>query len=140
MSSRLKRVLLVDDNPADVFLHTRVLRKAGCVEQIDSCDSAESALEYLRGGAGGPPPRPDLIFLDINMPGMGGWGFLDAYRALPSELRGGVVIAMLTVSPSRTDSSRAEGFPELAAYLNKPLTRTTLAALLAHHFPDVVVQ
>jgi CheY-like chemotaxis protein len=137
MTTTLRRVLLIDDNPADLFLHRRVLTKAGCAERVDQCETGPQALEYLQTGDAGRPPHPELIFLDINMPGMNGWEFLDAYEELPADLRTGVIITMLTVSPSPGDREAARVRPEVSEYLNKPLTLEMLRGVLARHFPDV---
>ena len=137
MGQKLRRVLLIDDNPADNYLHTRVLRKAGCAEQIDVCETAILALQYLQTEADGRLPQPEIIFLDINMPGMDGWEFLDAYRELSPEQRGEVVIAMLTSLPRSATEEKLSRYPELARFSNKPLTLETLRGVLDEYFPHV---
>jgi len=135
MTRRLRSVLLIDDDPADIYLHQRVLKKLDCAEHIDVCETAMDALRFLQAGAGRPAPRPDLIFLDINLPGLNGWEFLQAWRELPGTLRENVVIAMLTSSQSAADAEAAAESPEVAEFLHKPLTREHVEALLARHFP-----
>jgi len=137
MRRRLRRILLIDDNPADNFLHERVIRKVDCAERVDVCETAMAALDFLTTEIDGAPPCPELVLLDINMPGMTGWEFLAAHRALPEKYRGHVVIAMLTVSPNPADAAASARFPELAAYANKPLTRAMLEGLLDRHFPGL---
>jgi len=137
MTTKLRRVLLIDDNPADIFLHRRALTKADCVERIDTWEDGLQALEYLQRGDEGRPPHPELIFLDINMRGMNGWEFLEAYHQLPADLRTGEVIAMLTVSRNPSDAARARECSDVAEFLSKPLTPEMLDAILARHFPGL---
>ncbi|HTJ12303.1 MAG TPA: response regulator [Dinghuibacter sp.] len=69
-----------------------------------------------------------LIFLDINMPGMSGFDFLDEYRHLPENIRKKCIIMMLTTSMDSEDKKRAEGNQFVAKFLNKPLDREKLLA------------
>ena len=87
-------VLLVDDAEADNFLHRRAVEAAGLAAEIVTRLDGQTALDYLGDPDTTEPPA--LILLDINMPGMTGWEFLDAYRALPARL------PCLSASPERS--------------------------------------
>jgi CheY-like chemotaxis protein len=134
MPNRLKTVLLIDDNDADNYLHRRAILKLGCVDDIRLYTDAEAALAYLNTCIEGRYPRPDLIFLDINMPGMDGWEFLEAYEALPAERRGKALLMMLSTSLNPDDQQRAEANPRIRGFLNKPLNTLDLSYILRHHF------
>ena len=71
-------ILLVDDNPDDNFFHEREIKRNNPSNAVVTRNSAIRALEYLKSEKD-LGRRPDLIFLDINMPGMNGWEFLEAY-------------------------------------------------------------
>ncbi len=133
---KLRCVLLVDDHDADNYIHRRLIRKAGIAERTEVALHGGAALEFLTTkGPDGTYPRPELILLDINMPRMNGWEFLQAYEALPEDQTAGVVVVMLTTSLNPDDADRAERIETIDRFLNKPLTRETLFELLEERFP-----
>lgn len=131
----IKLVLLIDDDKPTNFLHTRTIRKSGRVEKVIAVHSAEEGLEYLTTKSGeGDYPKPEMIFLDINMPGMNGWEFLEAYEEVPQEERGGIVVVMLTTSLNPDDLDRAKSIPTVNDFQYKPLSVARIEELIEKHF------
>lgn len=136
MDKILKCVLLIDDNKADNFIHKAYIQKHGGVENIVMTTSGAEALEFLGTKQEGDYPRPELIFLDINMPKMNGWEFLEEYEKLDEDQKGGVVVVMLTTSLNPEDKEMADSKVNVRGYLNKPLRVEMFQAILEEHFPD----
>ena len=134
MTQKLNKILLVDDNEADNYLHKLIISEAEVAESVVDQPDGKAALEYLEKGADQLPP--DLIFLDINMPRMNGWEFLEAYAQVPDELQSAVVIVMLTTSVFSKDRERAERLPNFSGFLSKPLTEEDLLKVIQQHFPE----
>lgn len=124
--------MLIDDNPDDNFYHERVIKKSNAAETVISETSAIEALEYLRSKNDNNRPQPDLIFLDINMPGMNGWEFLDEYQKLDKELQGHVIVIMLTTSENPDDRIRA--IKVVPDFRTKPVTTEMLEEIIGKYF------
>lgn len=136
MKMKLNSVLLIDDNAATNLVHRKVLTKLGCAENIFVCKSGEEALNFLTSlsNSEAEDKQPQLVFLDINMPGMSGWDFMKEYERLPQETKGDVVIMMLTTSLNPDDKDRADQFHSISGFLNKPLSTSKLEQVLQQHF------
>lgn len=131
----LREILLIDDSESDNFVHSRVIKKAKVTARVTIKYSGEEGLTYLKTLIDEDYPRPDLIFLDINMPGMDGFEFLEHYQELEDVQKAGVVIAMLTTSTSPVDKKKAEKYKLLQHFDNKPLTQENLFKILKDQFP-----
>lgn len=123
---KLERIMLVDDDKNTNFFNRIMLTKFGVANNIISFQSAEQALEYLRLGI----EKIDLIFLDINMPIMNGWDFLEEYEQLDQEAKASILVIMLTASANPEDAIRARQFKSVIKYINKPLDKQTIQEII----------
>ena len=128
--------MLVDDDEATNFINEMVVKKVGCAEQIHVAENGQQALDFLKKSIDGNYPRPDLIFLDINMPIMDGWEFLERYQELDAFQKGDIIIVMLTTSFNPYDRTKADEVEEITGFKNKPLTREIMQDILQEHFAD----
>jgi CheY-like chemotaxis protein len=126
----MKNVLLVDDDNIANFLSTKTLERMGYANQIDTALNGQEALSLFNEYYQGTRQLPDLILLDINMPIMDGFEFLEAFRKLRlpriEEVR--VVIVTTSIHPNDLERAKALGVKH---YLTKPLT----PELLFNAFP-----
>ena len=136
MERKLDCVLLIDDDEPTNFLNQMVVESSGYAEQVKIAQSGEEALEYLSQSSktDKTKPCPDLIFLDINMPAMNGWEFLEKYQKLDEEHKGRVMIIMLTTSLFPEDKTHAAEIPEISGFENKPLTQEKMDKIILHFF------
>ncbi|SNC60511.1 Response regulator receiver domain-containing protein [Hymenobacter gelipurpurascens] len=116
--------VLIDDDSTSIFLMKLLLERENFSETITAFQSAQEALEYLQNAL--PDQLPHVILLDLNMPVMNGWQFLDALRPEAPELLGNCRIYILTSSLAHTDRARAEQNPLVTRLIHKPLDRKQL--------------
>lgn len=141
MKQKLNCILLIDDDEPTNFFTKMLIDDADCTEHLEIVQSGQAALDYLTNsefsiGENKGFPCPDLIFLDINMPAMNGWEFLDKYNELDQQHKGKVVTVMLTTSLNPDDKTKAEENPAISSFETKPLTSEKLDRILREYFPD----
>ncbi len=124
MKRILNCILLIDDDEPTNYIHERIIEEVGCTDKIVAIQSGRQALDYLISKTDGEHPQPDLIFLDINMPAMTGWGFLEKYSELDKDQQGRVIIVMLTTSLHPDDEKKAQSISEINRYFIKPILWT----------------
>ena len=138
-TKKLHCVLVIDDDEPTNFFNQMIVEQSGCTENIKVAQSGQEALHYLSTSVelaceDRSYPCPDLIFLDINMPAMDGWEFLEKYRTLKRERKNQVIVVMLTTSLFQEDMLKAQAIPEISGFENKPLTPEKLEKILNRHF------
>ncbi|WP_324680069.1 response regulator [Hymenobacter sp. GOD-10R] len=133
----LASVLLVDDDSTTNFLNKLLLTRMEVAEQVLVAEDGEQALRTVVQSCvdSTAPACPQLILLDMNMPVMNGLAFLEMYVQLPLAQRQAIVIVLLTTSLHERDLAHAQQLP-IAGFLNKPLTREKVQAILQQHFGE----
>jgi CheY-like chemotaxis protein len=133
MKQKLKCILLVDDDPDDNMYHRIIIEEMNIAEKIDVVLNGLEAITYLKKENQTPP---ELIFLDINMPKMNGWEFLEQYKLLDAKQRARVVIVILTTSANPDHVKKAQQIKEVTGFETKPLDKEMMTDLLKDHFKD----
>ena len=140
MSANLNHIVLVDDNETTSFLNNRLLGRLAVADHVSTFSRADEAFEQIWGSADGaarqdspPVAAPDLVFVDLKMPGVSGFEFLELYNALPRPVQEKTVMAVLTTSMHGADTARVAQYPNVE-YLTKPLTEEKMRKLLEKRF------
>jgi CheY-like chemotaxis protein len=141
MKMKLNCILLVDDDEPTNFLNKLAVEELACTDHIKIIPGAREALDYLTCAGQPAPlnkdcPSPEIIFLDINMPAMDGWEFLQRYEALPGTRKSSIIVIMLTTSFNPEDELKARNISSVKEFRNKPLTTELLRDILKKYFPD----
>lgn len=127
---KLPFILLVDDEPATNYVNERLLLQLGVADEVLSVISGEEALTLLYRD---PPFEPTLVLLDVNMPGLNGFEFVEAFQRLPALQQAATRIVLLTAGMASRDLLRLDELP-ITGLIIKPLTREKIDTLLQLHF------
>lgn len=133
MKKKLNCILLVDDDHDDNLYHQIILDEMNIAHRIDVALNGLDALAYLKNEN---VEAPEIIFLDLNMPKMNGWEFLEHYKHLNKEQKARVVLVILTTSANPDHLKKAKEIEEVTGFETKPLTKQMLHDLLNKHFKD----
>lgn len=143
-SPKLKSILLVDDDESTHFLNKIFINKLDLEVDIGVALNGKEALDIIasRGPFNGDDlfMLPCLLILDIRMPQMDGWQFLEAYeKEFNSEITDNVVIVMVTISEDEQDQIKASNNPHIKEYIQKPLSDIKFQNLIDKYFTAVDV-
>jgi CheY-like chemotaxis protein len=136
MKKKLNCILLVDDDNDCNYFHKKILHEMNCTASIKVANDGLQAIDYLKTCNEENNPIPDIIFLDINMPRMNGWDFLEVYEKLPPDFREAIVLIMLTTSLNPDDREKASKSPFIKGFKEKYLDEETVSGILKEYFPD----
>lgn len=138
MKEKLNCIMLIDDDDPTNFLSKMLIEEAECTKHLEVMDSGIKALEFLKQATNNENFHklilPDLVFLDINMPCMNGWEFLEEYQKLEKKKPGDTVIVMLTTSLNPDDEFKAASISAINGFEIKPLTPEIIERVISSYF------
>lgn len=121
MSASVKKIMLIDDDPVNNLINRMLIQKIHPEVEINEFLNAKAALDKIQSSF-----TPDLILLDINMPEMNGWDFIENFRKLDKDIK----ITILTSSIDYSDYKKSQKYKEVLNYVEKPLNRYKINKLL----------
>jgi CheY-like chemotaxis protein len=124
------RFIVIDDSRLNCLIAEKVIQQAGCGSDVRSFLMATDALAHIRDT---PPVQGSktIVLIDIQMPVMDGFEFVEAFGSLPEQIRSRYELFILSSSDNETDKNRAAGFGAIRDFIHKPLTTTGLHQLTA---------
>ncbi len=130
---RFNTIMLIDDNEIDNLINQKIIESSNICKHIFTHTGGKSAIEFLKNmekiAATNRFALPEIIFLDIDMPLMDGFQFLDEFEKLSKETKEYCNIIMLTSSINPQDMSKSKKYDYVKKYVNKPLTQESLKKL-----------
>lgn len=128
----LKKVFCIDDDPITLMLCKKVMQRVEFAEDIDTLQNGEEAITLFENNQNSNQEKeniPELIFIDLNMPIMNGWEFLDIYhkKEYHKKFKTHFIILSSTIDPK--DVEKSKSYPMVVDFLSKPITKTMLEEL-----------
>ncbi|MCH5721041.1 response regulator [Niabella hibiscisoli] len=118
-----KNVLVVDDDPVFKLIAKKLFERSGDFFDLTFAENGLEAIELLKTTIEQKAkPLPDIILLDIEMPIMNGWGFMEEFVKFPSEETRNISVYTVSSSIAQEDKNRTASYPQIKAYITKPLT------------------
>jgi response regulator RpfG family c-di-GMP phosphodiesterase len=125
-SEKVANLWIIDDDPMASFYIRRLAELGELASIITIYDKAQWAIDYLLHHKKSMQHLPDVILLDIYMPELDGWGFLQEFQRIKDQLTKTIDIYIISSSGHPKDKNRAQAIPEVKAYLQKPITKDQL--------------
>lgn len=116
----LESIMCIDDDPITLMLFKKVVKKASFTKEIINASNGDEAIILINNFK--EKTRPQLIFLDLNMPVIGGWEFLDLFNSSNHPNLNNTKIIILTSTIDPEDIKKAKSYPNVIEFLSKPIT------------------
>jgi CheY-like chemotaxis protein len=126
----INNIFLVDDDEIFSFLTTQTIFDTNMVEEVTTFKNGMEILEYLQNNGHQPSALPEIILLDLNMPIMDGWQFLEHYATLPLSIQNEIKIYVLSSSNFSEDIARAKNTSQVEDYIIKPISKEKLQGII----------
>ena len=127
--SKAINICMIDDDDIYQFTMKLSLKPLDDIGAVNFFNDGLAAIDYIKNHIDNPQKLPDIIFLDINMPVMDGYQFIEEYRQIKSKLDKNIIIYMLSSSIDPVDVKKVKHIDEVSDYLIKPVKQEVLKTI-----------
>lgn len=127
---KIELLALVDDDDTFVFITKKIIEKTNHVKEIKVFGNGLEALDYLKENLNSEYKLPDIIFLDLSMPIMDGWQFLDEFTTLETQKTNKIIIYICSSSISPHDIMKAKKMSSVSDFIIKPVTKDKFTEII----------
>ena len=127
---RFSNVLLVEDDPITIMVCDRIIKMSDFATNVVSCENGKTAIDHINQLVNEGKQFPEIIFLDINMPVMNGWDFLEEFEMIKDKISPMPRIFILSSTVDPEDYKRAKSFSAVDNFISKPLSKEFLEQIL----------
>ncbi|WP_405207375.1 response regulator [Aquimarina sp. LLG6339-5] len=131
--NKLKKILLVDDSKATNFFNKTMILRTDCVEEVVVATNGENALHDIQKGS-----IPEIIFLDLNMPVMNGWEFLEQFDKLSDSCKNSIIVILLGAKLSEEQERKLTSFSQVMEFRDKMLTKEIVLEIVSTYFKNAI--
>lgn len=127
--AKFSEVLLVEDDPITILVCDRIIKMSEFADKVTTCENGKIAIDFLSSFAQ-ENKIPPIIFLDINMPVMNGWDFLEEFELVKSKFKELPRIYLLSSTVDPEDYKKAKKYSQVQNFMSKPLTKQALEGII----------
>lgn len=130
MSAPFPHFIIVDDSQLDCFIAEKIIQNAGTYSSVKSYMEATDAYEAIKKSDKEPLDAMTIIILDIQMPVMNGFQFVEAFEQLPEDIRSNYAIFLFSSSINENDKNRMGNYPSIRRFYGKPISKDTIFQMI----------
>lgn len=130
MPTPFPHFIIIDDSQLDCFIGEKIIQNTGIYSSIKSYTQATEAYEFIKNSDPEAAEAMTIIVLDIQMPVMNGFQFVEAFELLPENIRSNYAIFMFSSSINENDKNRLENHPCIRKFYGKPISKDIVASLV----------
>lgn len=127
-----KNIWIIDDDPIYQIIINKIIRKSDAFSNCSSFINGKEALIALKNSIANNAILPDIILLDINMPVMDGWEFMEEMKNIKSEINKQIITYIVSSSIAIEDKDKSKTFNDIVGYISKPVTADDLVLIVSN--------